>query len=119
MKVQRGDVVLVDYPFSDGSGSKVRPTVVVQADQWNARLDDTILAVVTSSARRRVGTPTLFLIEVATPDGQQTGLRADSIVQCGNLATYAQDRIIRVMGRLAESHLNQLDQCLLEALGLR
>ena len=33
MKVQRGDVVLVDYPFSDGSGSKVRPTVVVQADE--------------------------------------------------------------------------------------
>ena len=119
MKVQRGDVVLVDYPFSDGSGSKVRPTVVVQADQWNARLDDTILAVVTSSARRRVATPTQFLIEVATAEGPQTGLRADSVVQCGNLATYSQDRIIRVMGRLAMSQVDQLDECLLVALGLR
>ncbi len=118
MKVQRGDVVLVDYPFSDGSGSKVRPTVVVQADHWNARLDDTILAVVTSSSRR-APTPTQFLIEVNTAEGHQTGLRADSIVQCGNLATYAQDRIIRVMGRLAGSHLDQVDECLLEALGLR
>ena len=118
MKVQRGDVVLVDYPFSDGSGSKVRPTVVVQADQWNARLDDAILAVVTSSEKRRVPTPTQFLIEVSTVDGQLTGLRADSVVQCGNLATYAQDRIIRIMGRLADSHMDQLDECLSAALGL-
>jgi mRNA interferase MazF len=119
MKVQRGDVVLVDYPFSDGSGSNVRPIVVAQADQWNARLDDTILAVVTSSARRRVTTPPQFLVEVATIEGQQSGLRADSVIQCGNLATYAQDRIIRVMGRLAASYLDQLDECLLAALGLQ
>lgn len=118
MKVQRGDVVLVDYPFSDGSGSKVRPTVVVQADEWNARLDDTILAVVTSSTRRRVATPTQFLVEIATNAGQQTGLRGDSVVQCGNLATYAQYRVIRVMGRLANSHIDQLEECLSASLGL-
>ena len=57
-----------------------------------------------------------FLIEVATAEGPQTGLRADSVVQCGNLATYSQDRIIRVMGRLAMSHVDQLDECLLVAL---
>lgn len=43
MKVQRGDVVLVDYPFSDRTGSKVRPCLVVQADYNNTRLDDTIV----------------------------------------------------------------------------
>jgi mRNA-degrading endonuclease toxin of MazEF toxin-antitoxin module len=32
MKVKRGDVVLLDHPFSDASGSKVRPALVVQAD---------------------------------------------------------------------------------------
>ncbi len=30
--VSRGDVALVDYPYSDRAGSKVRPCVVVQND---------------------------------------------------------------------------------------
>ena len=29
--MKRGDVVLMDYPFSDGTGSKVRPALVVLA----------------------------------------------------------------------------------------
>ena len=42
MNVRRGEVVLVDFPYSDHTGSKVRPALVVQADVWNQRLDDTI-----------------------------------------------------------------------------
>jgi mRNA interferase MazF len=38
MNVQRNDVVLVDFPFTDGSGSKVRPALVVQNDRDNGRL---------------------------------------------------------------------------------
>ena len=49
MKVRHGDIVLVDFPYSDHTGSKVRPALVVQADTWNQRLDDTILALITSS----------------------------------------------------------------------
>ena len=38
MKAQRGDVVLVNYPFADGVGSKVRPALIVQCDSNNRRL---------------------------------------------------------------------------------
>ena len=58
MKVQRGDVVMVDFPYSDRTGSKMRPAVVVQADRWNGALEDTILAPVTSSGKRRVNADT-------------------------------------------------------------
>ena len=58
MKVRRGEVVLVDFPYSDHTGSKVRPALVVQADAWNQRLDDTILALITSSRHRSVGAAT-------------------------------------------------------------
>jgi len=55
MKVQRGDVILIDHPFSDGSGSKVRPALVVQSDARNALLTETIVALITRNfpARRR------------------------------------------------------------------
>ncbi len=38
MSISRGDIVLVDYPFSDRTGSKVRPALVVYA----VRLKDTV-----------------------------------------------------------------------------
>jgi len=41
--MMRGDVIIVDFPFSDRTGSKVRPALIVQADEFNARLSDTIM----------------------------------------------------------------------------
>jgi len=66
MKVRRGEVVLVDFPYSDQMGSKVRPALVVQADALNQRLDDTILALITSSRYRSVGAATQVVIDIAT-----------------------------------------------------
>jgi mRNA interferase MazF len=43
MKVHRGDVVLLSMPFAHGGGSKIRPALVVQNDQQNARLTNTIV----------------------------------------------------------------------------
>jgi mRNA interferase MazF len=52
--MNRGDVVLIDYPFSMGGGSKVRPALVVQADRNNLRLRETIVVVITSNLARRL-----------------------------------------------------------------
>jgi mRNA-degrading endonuclease toxin of MazEF toxin-antitoxin module len=48
--MNRGDVVLVDWPYSDRTGSKLRPAVVVQADFLNGVIDDTVLVQITSTA---------------------------------------------------------------------
>lgn len=52
--MRRGEVVIVDVPFSDRSGSKKRPAVVVQSDILNRRLRDTIIAAVSTTARGEV-----------------------------------------------------------------
>jgi mRNA interferase MazF len=116
MNVQRGDIVLLDFPYSDQTGRKVRPALVVQADVWNQRLDDTILALITSSHRRRVGASTQFEIDITTAEGQQTGLRLNSVVQCENLITYEQKQILRLLGRLSASAMQQIEACLKAAL---
>lgn len=118
MKVQRGDIVLVDFPYSDQTGRKVRPALVAQADALNQRLDDTILALITSSQRRRIGAATQFEIDIATTEGQQTGLRLDSVVQCENLITYDQTLILRVLGHLSASAMQKIDGCLKAAPGI-
>ena len=118
MKVRRGEVVLVDLPYSDHTGSKVRPALIVQADAWNQRLDDTILALITSSRHRRVGAATQLVIDITMVEGQQTRLRLNSVIQCENLLTYDQDLILRVLGHLSATAMEQINACLKATLGI-
>jgi mRNA interferase MazF len=78
----RGDVVVVDFPYSDG-GSKVRPALVVQNDRDNARLAKTVIALITGNLRP-AGDPSHFLVDPAAPDGAGSGLRGPSPVSCNN-----------------------------------
>ena len=118
MNVRRGDVVMVDCIYSDRTGSKKRPALVVQADAFNQTLDDTILALITSSARRRVGSSTQLDIDISTPDGKQTGLIINSLVQCENLVTIDRQLIYRVRGQYSPALMQQVDVCLKAALQL-
>jgi mRNA interferase MazF len=114
MKVSRGDVVLVDYPFSDRTGSKVRPALVVQADHLNGRIDDTILAAISRSTHR--ASSTQLFVDISTPEGAQTGLRQNSMIQCENLLTYDQGLVLRRLGQLPPAMLQQINACLRAAL---
>jgi mRNA interferase MazF len=57
---------------------------VVQNDRDNQRLVNTVVAQITS-VTRRAAEPTQLPIELASPEGQRSGLRQDSVVNCVNL----------------------------------
>jgi mRNA interferase MazF len=117
MNVQRGDVVLLDYPYSSGGGAKVRPALVVQNDRDNQRLTNTIVVQITSVTRRALE-PTQLFVEVSTPEGQLTGLRQDSVVNCVNIVTLEKTKILRKLGTLPEVLLQKVNASLIAALGL-
>lgn len=118
MKVQRGDVVLVNYPFASGTGSKTRPALVVQNDLNNRRLENTIIVQITSRVRFARSEPTQLLIELASPAGQQSGLLSDSAVSCENLYTVRQDAVIRKIGSLPADAMDRVGDCLKASLGI-
>ena len=118
MNVRRGDVVLVLYPFASGRGASRRPALVVQNNRDNERLDNTIIAQITTTIRH-VHDPTQLLIPYGTPEGQQAGILHDSVISCNNLATVHEERIHRVIGHLPDAMMSRIDECLKAALGLR
>ena len=118
MTMQRGDVVLAELPYSDRSGSKKRPALIVQCNRNNQRLDDVILAMITSSTQRAAVEPTQLLIDINTPAGRQAGLLHTSVVKCEHLITLHRQFIGRVIGRLPSEVMDKVDQCLKESLGL-
>ncbi len=102
MNLRRGDVVLALYPFSSGAGASRRPAVVVQDDRDNVRMQNTIIAQITTNLRR-AAEPTHLGIEAASPEGRQAGVLHDSVISCNNLATVREDRIDRVIGHLPDT----------------
>jgi mRNA interferase MazF len=114
---QRGDVVVVDFPFTDTGQSKVRPAVIVQNDRDNQKIRKTVIAMITGNTRRK-GDPSHPFIDPQDPAGASSGLNFPSLVSCYNLFTIEQASIIQVIGHLSSPLQVQLARCLKTALDL-
>ncbi|NLF08768.1 MAG: type II toxin-antitoxin system PemK/MazF family toxin [Pirellulaceae bacterium] len=118
MQVNRGDVVMVDFPFGEGRGSKIRPAVVAQCDTDNRRLGTAIVVMITKQTAFVGREPRHILIDVLTEAGRSSGLWLQSVVNCSQIATIKSDRVVRRLGCLSESLMEQVSACLREGLGL-
>ena len=85
--------------------------MIVQNNRDNRRLDNTIIAHITTNMRH-VNDPTHLLIPWGTPEGSQAGVLHDSMVSCNNLATVHEERIHRVIGHLPEAIMSRIDEYL-------
>src|SRR5947209_488433 len=106
--MNRGDVVEVDWPFSDRTGSKTRPAVVVQADFLNGLIDDTVLVQVTGTKHGISGTE----VEIDPAAETGSGLNKLCYASCANLLTLDQGLILRTVGTLSDTIMQQIEACL-------
>ena len=118
MNVRRAEVLMIEFPLHEGSGSKLRPAVVVQSDRDNARSGTTVVAMITKNTRLAGREPRHVLIDIATPDGQATGLWMSSVVNCSQLVTVGDDRIDRHLGQLPPSLMGQVENAMRQGLEL-
>ncbi len=115
--IRRGDVVIVDFPFTSGGQSKVRPALIVQNDRDNGRLSKTVVAMISGNLRR-AGEATHCLIDPATSEGASSCLHGPSLVVCVNLYTMEQADVLRIVGHLSDVLLRKVNDCLKAALEL-
>jgi mRNA interferase MazF len=94
-----GEVVLVPFPFSDLSQSKVRPAVCLA----DAGRGDWILCQITSSP---YGDPTAVPLD--TPDFASGGLLVASFARPGKLFTANAGLIVRSVGQLNNAALQRV-----------
>lgn len=115
--MKRGDIVLALFPHASGTRPKRRPVLVVQADYYNQRISNVLVASITSNLARRDDAAHYF-IGVSSSDGKQSGLTQDSLVSCLNLATLPTSTIGPKIGELSAAAMLKIDQCLKGALGV-
>ena len=112
MAYQRGDVVLVPFPFSDLSTLKTRPAVVVSSALYLRTEPDLLLAAITSQVVTATGPFDYVLVH-----WQAAGLRFPSALK-PVLFTLDPARVLHKIGALTPTDLTQVDQTLRDALAL-
>jgi mRNA interferase MazF len=113
--MKRGDVVEVDWQYTDMSGSKLRPAVVVQADFLNGLIDDTILVQITSTRHSIPGTE--VLLDPALETG--SGLSKPCVASCTNMTTFDEAFVLRTIGYLSDAIMRDIEACLKVVLQIR
>nr|VFK66636.1 MAG: mRNA interferase MazF [Candidatus Kentron sp. UNK]VFK72125.1 MAG: mRNA interferase MazF [Candidatus Kentron sp. UNK] len=98
-----GDVVLVGFPFTGLQTVKKRPAVVISRKTYQQNWPDVISMAVTSRIRQPLATG-----EAMLKDWQVAGLARPSVLK-PLIATLAQKRIVKVMGRLSVADMAVLD----------
>ncbi len=98
--LKQGDVLLVPYPFTDQSGSKQRPAVVISSLDYNQTHPDIILAPITSQI-------TALPDQVTLTEWRAAGLVKPSVVK-PLLSSFDASLIRRKLGELSASDPTQV-----------
>lgn len=106
-----GDVVLVPFPFTDQSGAKKRPAVIVSSNRYNARRRDVIIMAITSQVRTPLG-----FGESLVSDWQAAGLIKASVLK-PVVTTIEQGLVSRTMGKLTAADLRTLLALIAQVIG--
>lgn len=104
----KNEIVLVRYPFSDLSNSKVRPAVVVNAPHPS---QDLLIVPLTSR------TTALLRGEFVLAEWKRAGLNVETAVKRG-LFTIDQKLVRKSMGTLPKEDADKLERSLCEWLDL-
>lgn len=107
----RGDVVLVGFVFSDESGKKLRPALVVSSPAYHRGRQEVVVAAITSNVRRRLFGDHLIA------DWKGAGLLFPSRVT-GIIRTITRTMINRRLGSMPKPDMEAVDGELRRSLGL-
>ena len=109
---RRGDVVLVPFDFTDRSGTKWRPAVIISNDRYNQHSPDVLIASITGNLRALP-----HLGDTRIRDWRGTGLIKPSLAQM-KIATIESRLLGRVLGQLSDVDLAEFEDGLRNTLDL-
>src|SRR3989344_2453773 len=99
--MRKGKIILIPFPFTDLSGHKVRPALVLHA----SKKQKDVLACFISS--QKIGRLHPFDLKIKAD--MQNGLKVDSIIKIQKIATLEKRLAIGEIGHLENKILKEVD----------
>lgn len=105
--MKKGDIVLIPFPFTDLSGLKNRPALILIEGQ-----NDITVSFITSQIKWKEE----FDVEVSP--SQENGLKKTSLIRLSKLATIDKELVIGKLGKLSNDKINEINSSLIKAFKL-
>lgn len=112
--MRRGDIVLLEVPFTDLGGSKVRPALVLSSDEVNRGRGCIIVPISSKAQNPRAWD---VVVRPTDPDFPRTGLVCLSVFQCDKVMALSQSLAKRWLG-CAHSYMSAVERLVRSAMGL-
>ena len=106
MLFERGDIVLLAFPFSSATGVKQRPALVL----LDPKDQDLLVARVTTQRHQSA-------FDIVVNDWKQASLLAPSWVRVHKLATVEKRLVRRKLGRISDADWSTAQTAILQMLG--
>jgi mRNA interferase MazF len=97
--MEKGDIVLVPFPFTDLSSTKKRPALILVSVER-----DVTLAFITTKMHWQKDW------DVVLKPSEKNGLKKDSLLRLAKITTPEKRLIIGKLGRISAKKLNELDR---------
>lgn len=108
--MRKGKIILVPFPFTDLSGQKVRPALVLHSSDKN---DDFIACFISSIQKDRID---MYGLKVKAD--KQNNLKIDSVIKVSKIATLEKKIALGEIGHLDSKNMKDVDQKLRNIFGL-
>src|SRR3989338_7696368 len=93
--IEQRDLLLVPFPFSDQSGRKVRPVIVISNDDFNLSSEDLLVVGVTSNISKDK-----YAIGLTNNDLETGKLLTACCIKSENILKIEKELIIKKIGKI-------------------
>lgn len=107
--MEQGDLLLVPFPFSDQSGRKVRPVIVITNNEFNKYSDDVIVIGVTSNISKDK-----YAISLTNNNLDEGKLFTNCCIKIENVLKLDKELIIKKIGKINKETLKKIRDKLFE-----
>lgn len=101
--IEQRDILLVPFPFSDQSGKKVRPVIVISNDEFNESSEDILVVGVTSNISKDK-----YTLKLTNSDLEEGKLFSHCCIKVENILKIDKELIIKKIGKIKKNILSTI-----------
>ena len=110
-KFKKGEIVLAQIVFTDGTATKKRPVLILSGSQFNDKREEIIVAAITSNTTRRI------FGDIKVTKWKEAGLLYPSAIT-GILLSIKKTLVEKKLGTLDEEDLSRAEESIRKNLEL-
>lgn len=107
--MKQRDIILVPFPFSDQSGQKVRPALILSNNKFNKTCDEIIVCAITTTLK-----PTKYNLIIDQEALEEGVLYEKSAIKIEAIVRINKEFVLKIIGTMKQTTFSKVVALLIE-----